>query len=709
MNFLFSLLGLILGVTCLLLVFILWRYKKTKIHLIWLFFNLAVAIWGFGAFLIGKATTPLSAIIAWRLSHIGVIFIATLFFHTAVILCNIETKFKKIIIFSYLQAFFFLFLNATPLFISKIRIILDSLYYNHSTGLFYPIFFFIWVSLVVWGHFELFIHYRKVSGVKRNQILYFFVGTLVGFLGGITNFFPMFKIDIYPFGNFTIPLYCLIVTYAILKHHLMDIRVAITRVGIFFIVYAFVLGLPFWIGYQTKNWFIPTFSMFILATVGPLIYRYFQKKAENVLLAQQRRYQYLLLEAGKGMVREHDLDKLLELIVDTIKRLVKVAFVGIFLEDKEKSCYTLRAIKGYNNFPKHFSFVQDNPLIRRIRETKASLSQESISYLSKESFINSANLIIPFFRDSDLLGFLALGEKEDRTFYTQDDINTFEILSRQVALAIEYCLFLREFRRNQEKLFTTEKLAAIGGMASGIAHQMRNRLNHFSGAAGELVFEAESLIQKHPELKQSHEYLIRLAKSITGNVKRTAELIKGILDFTAIEVNETSFSTFSLKEVVNSTIIPLKVKHDLSDVSFVKEEYGSDDTIYSVKGQVVEIIFNIVDNAYEAIDEKRKYKLSDEEKKEFVPFIEIKLIQKDESHLIEVSDNGVGIEEEDKLKVFSPYFTTKSSQISGTGIGMYVVKRLVEEKLRGRIWFESEYMKGTKFFVELPREKEAKR
>jgi len=60
------------------------------------------------------------------------------------------------------------------------------------------------------------------------------------------------------------------------------------------------------------------------------------------------------------------------------------------------------------------------------------------------------------------------------------------------------------------------------------------------------------------------------------------------------------------------------------------------------------------------------------------------------------------IREEDSKKVFAPFFTTKSSYTSGTGIGMYVVKRIIEENHKGRVWFESEYMKGTRFFIELP-------
>jgi signal transduction histidine kinase len=157
-----------------------------------------------------------------------------------------------------------------------------------------------------------------------------------------------------------------------------------------------------------------------------------------------------------------------------------------------------------------------------------------------------------------------------------------------------------------------------------------------------------------------------------------------------------------LQDVVEQAVVFLKIKHQLSEFP-VRADLEPTDTVNGVKGQIQECLFNIMDNGYEAIKERIEYHLSGQEREQFKSLITIKVTQKEKTSLIEIQDNGMGIKEENRAKIFSAFFTTKSSTISGSGIGMYVVKRMIEENHKGKIWFESEYGKGTKFYIELPR------
>ena len=98
-----------------------------------------------------------------------------------------------------------------------------------SPGLLFPLFFVWWMGLVFYSHYQLIRAYKTVSEQKRNQIKYFFLAVGIGFTGGSLAYLPMFEIDLYPYGNFTVCLYPFIMAYAIAKHQLMDIRVVIRK------------------------------------------------------------------------------------------------------------------------------------------------------------------------------------------------------------------------------------------------------------------------------------------------------------------------------------------------------------------------------------------------------------------------------------------------------------------------------------------------
>jgi signal transduction histidine kinase len=319
--------------------------------------------------------------------------------------------------------------------------------------------------------------------------------------------------------------------------------------------------------------------------------------------------------------------------------------------------------------------------------------------------------VVPFFFDNGANGFMAVSSKKDDMSFTREDIRTFEALSRQTSLAIESCLFFEEFKKTQEKIFSAEKLASVGGLAEGVAHQINNRLNQFSMISGELQYEIEDFIKANEKLVNDNEilrktmsYITELSQSLTQNIKRTDAVIKGILNYSRAEKQGTWFSQFSLKEIFDLSLELLKLKHKLhKDFSIDFTFQNDDDKIYGIRSQITEAVYNIIDNAYEATKEKYE-DLPAAEKSAYKPHIKVNLKHTDLKNIFSIEDNGCGIKEENMSKIFAPFFTTKSSYKSGTGIGMYIVRRMVEENHKGKISFESRYGEGTKIIFELPKE-----
>lgn len=718
---LFSLSGLFVAITTLVLLVILLFYGKTRLHRIWTLFNLTVFAWGIGTFLVGRAATSLQASIGWKIAGTGGLLIAVFFYHTVYILSNLKKK--KILFFVYLQAFIFWILmcfTKEGLIFGGWQLVFDSFYYNTAT-VGYTLMMSTWAVVAVSGHYELSKFIKKSKGIKRTQGLYLLIGFIIGFIGGASILLPAWGIFFYPLGNIGVALYAIIGTYAILKYRLLDIRVFITRAIAFFISYPFFLSVPFIFAYKMQPilysymgvhwWLVPAVLIIFFASLSPMAYSQLKIRMEEKLLAEQKRYQKLLLKAASGMATEHDLTKLSKLIVYIVKRSVKVEFVAIFIDDKSDGVYRMKASRNAKATPyKNITFLYEHPVIRYLAKCKEPCVYEELPENIKIALgaLSDAALIVPSVIQDELLGFIVLGAKLNKQPYSDDDINVFKILSHQAALAIENSLFMEETKQAQEKIFTAEKLASIGGMADGVAHQIKNRLNQFSVASGELKYEIKDYLAKHPavtknnkDLKKTLKYLSKIADSLINNVKRTDGIVKGILNFARVEETSTFFSRFSLKEVVDLSAELLKIKHEIAEAP-IEVKLGSSDIIYGVKSQMTEAVYNLMDNAYEATQEKRNL-LSKESRDEFTPLIKIKLTHKAKTDLLEISDNGIGMREENKRKVFAPFFTTKSSYKSGTGIGMYVVKRMIEENHKGKVTFTSTYMEGTKFSVEFPK------
>ena len=714
----FSIAGLLLCFTCFALAWVNFYFGKKHIHKIWSLFNIAVGLWGFGAFFIGISTTPEKALISWKIAHIGGIFIPVFFYHTTCVFAGLKRK--KVIIFAYSQGVLFLILNWTDLFITKARFVFNSLYYTECNNLFYLTFFVIWIGLVIIGHVDLVKLYVKSHGIKRHQVQYFFFGMLTGFSGGITNFFPMFKFDIYPYGNFTIPIYCLIVTYAIIRYRLMDITVAITRTGVFIAVYSLVLGAPFLIaytlqpyliGFLSDNWWLaPMGVLTILATVGPFIYIYINRRAENRLLRDQRRYQDTLRRASSGMIRIRDLKKLLNLIVHIITRTVKIEFAAIFLLDSENAHYKMAARRDSANLPQSFSLEVKSPLIEQLHLRKEAIVYEEVQLEAQDSPRNSevadleeqlrgirAAVVVPSFVGNNLLGFLVLGKKISGKLYSQDDLNVFSVLANQAALAVENAQFYEDIKETQEQLFQAEKMATIGTMADGLSHQINNRFQALSLIAGDSLdsLQATDISKCSPELKESLEHLKYALQRIQTNVMQGGEVVKGLLKYS--RPGDRGFEFIDFNRVIDGALEMVQYKVRLQELDIEKRIPKGLPKIKCNLTQLQEVFFNLIDNAYDAIKERREVLKEEGYKGKIV----ISAAQKDDHILITFQDNGIGIKDKDKGKLFTPFFTTKASSRKGTGLGLYVIRKIVSFH-NGTVSIDSTYNKGTKFEIVLP-------
>jgi two-component system NtrC family sensor kinase len=174
------------------------------------------------------------------------------------------------------------------------------------------------------------------------------------------------------------------------------------------------------------------------------------------------------------------------------------------------------------------------------------------------------------------------------------------------------------------------------------------------------------------------------------------EVVKGILKYT--RKGDEGMEPLTLDQIIDGTLEMIQYKVKLHEIDLIRD-YSKD--IPKIKGNLVqmqEAFFNFIDNAYDAIVERRNTLKEDGYRGK----ISISAKPKDNTLEVIVRDNGIGVKNDDIKKIFTPFFTTKVSSRKGTGLGLYVIRNIITETHKGKIIFESEYKIGTRFILELP-------
>jgi C4-dicarboxylate-specific signal transduction histidine kinase len=211
-------------------------------------------------------------------------------------------------------------------------------------------------------------------------------------------------------------------------------------------------------------------------------------------------------------------------------------------------------------------------------------------------------------------------------------------------------------KEEQSKLVQMSKLALLGEMSGGLAHEINNPLTVMKACATKLVNNFENN-------KLDHEKSLHLAKKINMTVDRAASIARGLKDFARDESCD-NFKEVKLKDIIDETLIMCT---DNLELSQIRVEVKVDDDIFinCLSTQVSQVLINLLGNAIDAIKEhKEKWiNLYSERLDDFVKIV--------------VIDSGTGIDENVLEKIFKPFFTTKGKG-KGTGLGMSISKGIIE-------------------------------
>lgn len=254
---------------------------------------------------------------------------------------------------------------------------------------------------------------------------------------------------------------------------------------------------------------------------------------------------------------------------------------------------------------------------------------------------------------------------------------------------------MEQLKNTQDQLIEKEKLAALGKLVAGIAHEINTPVGISVTAASQLLEKTEdftklfhSQTMKRSDLEKYVTLCSEITKSVLSNLQRASNLIKS---FKQVSVDQSSegLRTFQVREYIDEVLLSLKPKFKQTRHS-VTVNCPDDIIITHYAGAFSQILTNLIMNSlihgFEHIDQG---------------LITINISRHEQMLTIRYTDNGKGLDTIAKKNLFYPFFTTKCGS-GGSGLGMHIIYSLVTQKMHGHIQCTSEPHQGIEFLIHIP-------
>jgi len=704
------------------------RNPKSRLNWTFSLHALVITVWLFGTFMMFLNRDNIEAAIFWdRFIYGGVVFIPAFMYHFCLALTEKRRDF--LLMLAYALSVFFLVMSRTDYFVNGV---FEYQWGVHTKAQFFHHFFLLYFSsyVVIW-FLRVYKYYRQVtSTLTRYQIRYFFIAFLLLFTIGPTAYLPAYGISIYPFSYLSGLIFVVIISYAILKYRLMDMRV-IARIFLIYsldaaFVFAFysviIVVYPLLWG-SVYN----TYALLAGVVVAPLFVSLFFFVNKIVTSFIDRHFFYSLYnfrvtinQLASELNNYTDLNKIIDLIVETVKRTMNLNRSGVLLIEKNgrEIRYKVARVVGFN-MNNGISLVRDNFLTQYLKKIQKPLVREELPFLARDAktdrernnFLNlekemahiEAYLCLPLISAGDLKGIIVLGAKKTGDPFTTEDLDLLGSLSMQAGIAIDNARLYSETKnfnkvlqkkvdeQTQELKKRAEHLEKLLRMREEFldiaSHQLKTPISVIRGTIS--MFRDGSM-DKLPKEQQQ-----KFLDNIYHKTEKLNVIISDILRASEIDSDDFKIDP----QIAQPASLPVILRSIYDDLHELAQDKGlalelklpekKDPKILTSADFLEQALYNLVDNSI-------KYTSKGS--------VKIELSTTDGQAIVKVSDTGIGIPEADKKKIFEKFSRAKNAvdmYADGSGLGLFIVKRIIEAHPGGKIEFASEENKGTVFTVTL--------
>lgn len=411
----------------------------------------------------------------------------------------------------------------------------------------------------------------------------------------------------------------------------------------------------------------------------------------------------VLLEVGRHLNSTLNLENLLDSIIKVASEVIETEQAAILLFDEQTHELHFAAATGLKQatvksipVPMDGSiagwiFIHNKPqIVQDIQHDARHFNEVD----QKAQFRTKSILGVPLQVNDTAIGVLEVVNKCDNRGFNNQDIELLETLAAQAAVAIENARLYQQLHNQmaalkdaQARLVQSEKLAAIGELIAGVAHELNNPLTTIIGYSEILR-----------SLSQDEESINDLNRIVTQG-HRAAAIVRKLLDFARQHKSERK--PVDINSLVHQTLD--LVKYDFHNQNLTIETDFSPDSpwVLADPSQFQQVLINLFNNARQAMaNTKKSGRLRISTRLVPASIDNKQPVQQQAAVRLAIQDNGSGIPAEHLSRIFDPFFTTKEPG-KGTGLGLSVCHGIVSEH-DGVIWAESEPGRRTTFFVELP-------
>jgi len=456
-----------------------------------------------------------------------------------------------------------------------------------------------------------------------------------------------------------------------------------------------------------------------------------QLTAENVALRRSANVSECLFNISQLYTFDGDLSELYREIYNDIKNVLSIDNFYIAIRDDEMHIPCRVDVK--DQFEEHQLNESTNPQLRtgltayalnkgsQLMLTRSEIeSLEASESLTVVGEMPAQWVFLPF-KSEDIVGGLSIQSYSNESSYSEQDIELLGQIAYHVGNVLglrktkeELQAHMKEIDRAQVQLVQSEKMASIGQLAAGVAHEINNPLGYVNSNLNSLksylsdiadfcasfnpILEAQDNFNDHPlkdviekikalEKELDIEFLLEdindmIDESIFG-MNKVKDIVQSLKNFS--RVDQDDIQEANINQCIEETL--KIVWNDLKYKCEVEKDFGDIPDIFCYAGQLNQVIMNMLVNAGHAIEDKGT--------------ITLKTWQEGDHICMSFGDTGKGIDPDHIQHLFEPFFTTKPVG-QGTGLGLSISYGIIVEKHGGEISVESEKGVGTTFLIRLP-------